>query len=91
VIRNLSIIDIGAWQLKKLPTRADRPALQRGAVWEHSQVEALWDSLVRGLPIGSFLLVPHTDGERGGESLTSRPVDQTEVPPPAYYLLAARV
>lgn len=35
------------------------PSLQRGAVWRPRQVEALWDSLIRGFPIGSFLLAPY--------------------------------
>jgi hypothetical protein len=34
------------------------PALQRGAVWRPLQVEALWDSVARGFPIGSFLVAP---------------------------------
>ena len=32
------------------------PALQRGLVWKPSQVELLWDSILRGFPIGSFML-----------------------------------
>ena len=32
------------------------PALQRGLVWKPRQVELLWDSLLRGFPVGSFLL-----------------------------------
>ena len=32
------------------------PPLQRGFVWKANQIEALWDSLLRGFPIGSFLL-----------------------------------
>ena len=32
------------------------PALQRGLVWNPNQVELLWDSILRGFPIGSFLL-----------------------------------
>lgn len=31
------------------------PALQRGLVWEPRQVELLWDSILRGFPIGSFV------------------------------------
>lgn len=33
------------------------PAVQRTAVWTPKQVVDLWDSLFRGLPIGSFYLV----------------------------------
>ena len=32
------------------------PALQRGLVWKPNQVELLWDSILRGFPIGSFML-----------------------------------
>jgi hypothetical protein len=32
------------------------PALQRGAVWSAYQVEQLWDSLIRGFPIGCLIL-----------------------------------
>jgi hypothetical protein len=31
------------------------PALQRGFVWKPRQVELLWDSILRGFPIGSFV------------------------------------
>ena len=36
------------------------PALQRGLVWKPEQVEMLWDSILRGFPIGSFLLADIT-------------------------------
>lgn len=32
------------------------PPLQRGLVWKPKQVELLWDSILRGFPIGSFML-----------------------------------
>ena len=32
------------------------PSLQRGLVWKPAQVEMLWDSILRGFPIGSFML-----------------------------------
>ncbi len=55
--------EIAAWQLEmKAPEyrqhyrRASLPLLQRGAVWKAYQVEALWDSLLRGFPLGSFIL-----------------------------------
>lgn len=31
------------------------PAIQRELVWEPEQIENMWDSLMRGYPIGSFL------------------------------------
>lgn len=32
------------------------PSVQRGFVWKPSQIENLWDSLLRGYPAGSFVL-----------------------------------
>lgn len=32
------------------------PPIQRGFVWKPAQVVTLWDSLLRGMPIGSFML-----------------------------------
>lgn len=34
------------------------PPIQRNAVWNVAQIERLWDSLLRGFPIGSFLVSP---------------------------------
>lgn len=31
------------------------PAIQRELVWEPEQIENIWDSMMRGYPIGSFL------------------------------------
>lgn len=47
--------EIAAWQLtcNQIVTL---PALQRGFVWNASQIETLWDSILRGFPIGSFLM-----------------------------------
>lgn len=60
------------------------PALQRGAVWRAYQVEEIWDSLLRGFPIGSFLLAPL----KGNEGLGQRPVANADVAKsPEYYLL----
>ncbi len=35
---------------------ADVPSLQRGLVWSPGQVELLWDSLMRGFPVGSMVI-----------------------------------
>ena len=40
------------------------PALQRGLVWAPHQVELLWDSILRGFPIGAFVLTP-VEGNEG--------------------------
>ncbi|MBK5965557.1 hypothetical protein CCR95_16045 [Thiocystis minor] len=34
------------------------PTVQRGFVWKPSQIENLWDSLLRGYPIGAIVLSP---------------------------------
>jgi hypothetical protein len=39
------------------------PPIQRGDVWKVAQVERLWDSVLRGFPIGSFLFAPLKAGE----------------------------
>lgn len=63
----LSLRDVASWQLPEL-TRdsqgqlqqpkvlAGLPSLQRGAVWRPNQVERLWDSILRGFPIGSLVV-----------------------------------
>jgi hypothetical protein len=35
------------------------PNVQRGFVWKSSQIENLWDSLLRGYPVGAFVLTPN--------------------------------
>jgi Protein of unknown function DUF262 len=47
---------IANWQLDVVNAQVGLPALQRGYVWKPKQVETLWDSLLRGFPIGSFLV-----------------------------------
>lgn len=36
------------------------PAIQREFVWSDKQIENMFDSLMRGYPIGSFLLADST-------------------------------
>jgi uncharacterized protein with ParB-like and HNH nuclease domain len=50
------------WQIKEDGEddwRVELPPLQRNAVWRPHQTELLWDSLLRGFPIGSLLLTPY--------------------------------
>ena len=43
------------------------PSVQRGFVWKSNQIENLWDSLLRGFPIGAFVLSKKTNsGKNGG-------------------------
>jgi hypothetical protein len=50
-----SLQDIANWQLDSENSNVELPSIQRGFVWKPKQVEDLWDSLLRGYPIGSFL------------------------------------
>jgi len=58
----LSLRDIAAWQLTGIKgisssnILAKVPSLQRGLVWEPQQIEMLWDSLMRGFPVGALVL-----------------------------------
>jgi hypothetical protein len=55
----LCLREIANWQLAPDPHasfRVDLPKLQRGFVWEPSKIIDLWDSLLRGFPVGSLLL-----------------------------------
>lgn len=54
---------------EELKVVLDIPAFQRGLVWNPAQVEALWDSVLRGIPIGTITLIPYA-GERGDNGAT---------------------
>ena len=67
----LSLPDVASWQVDGIesPLSAALPALQRGAVWKPAQTERLWDSLIRGFPIGSFLLSEYDADHYGKASM----------------------
>lgn len=46
----LTLVDVGK------RTRLRIPPVQRGLVWKAVQAEVLWDSILRGFPIGTFSL-----------------------------------
>jgi hypothetical protein len=57
----LTLPQIAGWQIETAPASAgeviaDLPALQRGAVWKVRQIEEVWDSIMRGFPIGAFTI-----------------------------------
>ena len=66
----LSLQEIADWQLttrdKVAPGAcwARMPSFQRGLVWSPAQIEVLWDSLMRGIPIGALSLLPIEGNER---------------------------
>ncbi len=70
-----SLKEIADWQIKTgdIGFRAGLPSLQRGAVWEPHQIELLWDSILRGYPIGSIVLTKKEDqGQNIKESEISK-------------------
>ncbi|MFH6970889.1 DUF262 domain-containing protein [Flavobacterium petrolei] len=63
-----AIDDIANWQ-KEISTattacKISLPSLQRGFVWKASQIESLWDSLLRGYPIGALLMNKVADNKK---------------------------
>lgn len=53
--------EIADWQLDSEKAMVELPPVQRGFVWKPKQIEDLWDSILRGYPIGSFLFSKTTD------------------------------
>jgi hypothetical protein len=58
----LTLRQIASWQIPGIPNGNSKisarvPSLQRGAVWEPQQIEMLWDSIFRGFPIGSIVII----------------------------------
>ena len=49
---SFTLKEISSWT--KDDSNVKIPELQRGLVWKPAQVELLWDSILRGFPIGSF-------------------------------------
>jgi len=66
----LSLVDIAKWQFPDLPPSDSKPpiiaaipSLQRQAVWKPGQIEMVWDSILRGFPIGSLVVSEKFDGQ----------------------------
>ena len=55
-----SLKEIAIWQLSN-QSHISLPSMQRRFVWKTKQIEDLWDSLLRGFPVGSFLLQKSDD------------------------------
>ncbi|MFA6377690.1 MAG: DUF262 domain-containing protein [Acholeplasmataceae bacterium] len=52
IVFNIKEICESKWGNKEVQI----PSLQRGLVWKPAQIELVWDSILRGFPIGSFTL-----------------------------------
>lgn len=51
------------------------PPIQRGFVWKPKQIVDLWDSLFRGMPIGSLMLSKLSAGQEGSDLSTKETKD----------------
>ena len=57
----LSVREV-AFAVNARPQRIRLPSFQRDAVWDWDDIELLWDSILRGYPMGSLLLArPHEE------------------------------
>lgn len=66
----LTLVDIAKWQFPDLlphlpnpPIIAAIPSLQRQAVWKPGQIEMVWDSILRGFPIGALVVSEKFGGQ----------------------------
>lgn len=48
-------------KIKDNEVNLDIPSFQRGLVWNPAQVETLWDSIMRGIPIGCITLIKYAN------------------------------
>lgn len=63
--KSFTLRQIASWTSED--SEVQIPALQRGLVWKPRQVELLWDSILRGFPIGSFMLSDVVDEKESGK------------------------
>ncbi len=57
------------------------PMIQRGSVWKPRQIIMLWDSLLRGMPIGSLMLSRLNAVDKHGKTILVRRVGSTQLQP----------
>lgn len=61
-VKILSLAEIGRSSIDEDGMRIVLPQVQRGKVWNAVRAEVLWDSILRGLPIGVFSIKRIADG-----------------------------
>lgn len=73
----LTLENVASWQIPSMKSNGNStinariPSLQRGAVWEPQQIEMLWDSIMRGFPIGSIVVSKKIDTQNDKRLITS--------------------
>ena len=60
-IKSLSLEHIASWFIEDIPTEKNKidagiPILQRNWVWSAEKITTFWDSLSKGIPVGSIIL-----------------------------------
>ena len=64
-IEIVKVTDWLEWCSAQVPDRyVALPMIQRGFVWKPHQIIDLWDSLLRGMPVGSLLVNTVPKGTR---------------------------
>jgi|688.fasta_scaffold2511763_1 uncharacterized protein with ParB-like and HNH nuclease domain len=53
--KQIEIIKLGEFLRNASNGDYGLPLIQRGSVWKNEQILDLWDSLFKGMPIGSFM------------------------------------
>lgn len=70
LIQNYTLKEIANCNLKdKEKSVLWIPPIQRGLVWKARQTELLWDSILSGYPIGSFLVIKKEKDQSSGQLL----------------------
>lgn len=64
--KSYTLKEISQWQkeVSGEKTKISLPSLQRGFVWKPEQIEALWDSIFRGYPIGAIMMSVDKEANR---------------------------
>lgn len=64
--KSYTLKEISQWQkeVSGEKTKISLPSLQRGFVWKPEQIEALWDSIFRGFPIGAIMMSVDKENNR---------------------------
>ncbi|MBV6492465.1 MAG: hypothetical protein LDLANPLL_00459 [Turneriella sp.] len=60
---DLGVVSVGSLAKEVLSAHGclKLPAFQRDAAWNESRIQLLWDSLIRGFPVGTFLFAEAKD------------------------------
>lgn len=75
----MKLPDYLAWAAGNLRNKSELllPSIQRGFVWKPKQIIDLWDSLLRGMPIGSMMFSKLSEGQIA-DTITTKDAKQTK-------------